>query len=127
MKAAYENTKKFMDQEVEIAAAKRTALIRRLEGGSMRSLWEYAEQIVEIEVEGLMYSRVAKMFEREDVVAGLKSFKEDLIEKLLRGPEVSSTSMFSNAVGLAEFNAYRKFLGQLDLYIYKAEIIEAAG
>jgi hypothetical protein len=125
MKTQYAEIKKLMDEEIEQAAAKRLMLLRRLEGEGMRSLWGVAEQIVEIETEICLYGYVARAFENENVLEALKSFKEDMIEKLLQGPEISSTNMFSNAVGASQWKADKAFLRQIDRYIRRAEKIEA--
>ena len=74
--------------------------------------WSNAEKIANAEGR-LEQLRVIKLILDEEAGVGeklerLKEQFEMITDWLLRGPEISSTSMFSNAIGVAKYEANRE-------------------
>ena len=84
--------------------------------------WSNAEKIANSEGR-LEQLRIIKLIldketSVEEKLERLKERFEMITDYLLRGPEISSTSMFSNAIGLAKYEANREIRRDLENIIY---------
>ena len=88
--------------------------------------WSNAEQLANSEEMIVQLNTIILILGREipewKTINQLEERLELITDTLLRGPEVSSTSMFSNAIGLSKFEARREIRKEIQNILYALKV-----
>ena len=117
MNMTIDQLKTFLAKDIAELEAKRAAKFAKFSTyGFGRSLWDIGATIIALDVEINLNKRVLHCVSQEAPLDVLADLEDNIRALLMQGPDVRSTSMLSNAVGMEEWTAHKSFLNDIERF-----------